>query len=211
MKTQEIERLRPTQMTHGLREVRERTRFYQSLSGHDLEMAIAEKPVPIVCGPGGEPFVIDHHHVAAALWHAGIKSVPVVLVRDLSTFSPAEFWLTLEDNRWTHPYDQQGLRVPFSDMPLHVWDSIDDEFRSLAASVRDAGGYEKTNVPLAEFRWADLFRHMLPAPANDAEYAELVKRAVELAKGRTALGLPGYLGPDPDEPAAGPNPEEARD
>ncbi len=39
------------------------------------------------------PFTIDHHHVAAALWHAGIKSVPVVLARDLSSYSHASFWL----------------------------------------------------------------------------------------------------------------------
>ncbi|CAB3676803.1 ParB/Srx family N-terminal domain-containing protein [Paraburkholderia rhynchosiae] len=202
MKTLDIERLRPTQVTRGLREIQEKTRSYQSLSGHDLEMAIAEKPVPIVLGPGGDSFAIDHHHVAAALWHADIKSAPVVLVRDLSTSSPAEFWLTLEDNRWTYPYDQRGQRVSFADMPPHLWDMIDDEFRSLAASVRDAGGYRKTNVPLAEFRWADLFRHMLPLPANDAEYNALVQRAVELAQSRTALGLPGYIGPDDEQGAA---------
>ncbi|WP_025600027.1 ParB/Srx family N-terminal domain-containing protein [Burkholderia sp. WSM2230] len=193
MKTLEIERLRPTQATHGMREVREKTRAYQSLSGHDLEMAIAEKPVPIVLGPGGESFATDHHHVAAALWHAGIKSVPVLLVRDLSACSQAEFWLALEDNSWTSPYDQHGQRVPFTDMPLHVWEMIDDDFRSLAAAVRDAGGYRKTNTPLAEFRWADLFRKLLPRPSNDAEYEALVGRAVELAKSKTAIGLPGYI------------------
>ena len=192
MKTMDIERLRPTQVTHGAREVRGKTRFYQSLSGHDLEMAIAEKPVPIVQGPNGDAFLIDHHHVAAALWHANIKSVPVVLVKDLSSCSAAEFWLTLEDNNWTHPYNQKGERVPFTDMPVHVWDMIDDEFRSLAASVRDAGGYEKSNVPLAEFRWADLFRRLLPLPSDDASYEALVERAVELAKSEQALGMPGY-------------------
>ncbi|MBW0446512.1 chromosome partitioning protein ParB [bacterium M00.F.Ca.ET.228.01.1.1] len=194
MKMLEIERLRPTQVTHGMREVREKTHAYQSLSGHDLEMAIAEKPIPVVLGPGGEAFATDHHHVAAALWHVDIKSVPFVLVRDLSTCSHAEFWLALENNCWTFPYDQHGQRVPFTDMPRHVWDMIDDEFRSLAAAVRDAGGYRKTNVPLAEFRWADLFRKMLPPASNDAEYKALVGRAMELAKSEAALGLPGYVG-----------------
>ncbi|MGN8109049.1 ParB-like protein [Paraburkholderia sp. 22098] len=196
MKSLDIDRLRPTQVTHGLREVEEKTRFYQSLSGHDLDMAIAEKPVPIVLGPQEEPYVIDHHHVAAALWQADIASVPVVLIRDLSTCSPAEFWLTLENNRWTFPYDQRGQRVSFADMPLHVWEMIDDEFRSLAASVRDAGGYQRTSVPLAEFRWADFFRHRLPLPADSSEYAALVQRAVELAKSQAALGLPGYVESD---------------
>lgn len=195
MKTLRIDQLRPTQVTHGLREVRQKTKVYRKLKGRALQMAIAEKPVPIVYGPDEAPYVIDHHHVAAALWHAEVKRVPVVLFKDLSNLSMAEFWLTLENNRWTYPYNAMGQRVTFLDMPQHVWDLEDDEFRSLSASVRDAGGYEKTSVPLEEFRWADFFRCHLPSPHSDAEFDSLTKKAVKLAKSRAALGLPGYLGP----------------
>ncbi len=194
MKTLQIEQLRPTQFTHGMREVRDKTKTYRALRGHDLEMAIAEKPIPFVIGPHEAPFAIDHHHVATALWHAGIKSVPVLLVSDLSSMSQAEFWLMLENKHWTHPYDQEGKRVPFADLPLHIWDAADDEFRSLAAAVRDAGGYRKSNVPLAEFRWADLFRRSFPRPGDDAQFASLLKQAMRLAKSTAALGLPGYIG-----------------
>ncbi|SAK91713.1 chromosome partitioning protein ParB [Caballeronia calidae] len=162
MKNIKIELLRPTQVTHGLREIRQKTEAYLKLRGHDLQMAIAEKPVPIVMGSGDVPYAIDHHHVATALWLAKVKSVPVVLVKDLSALSTADFWLTLENKRWTHPYNAHGQRVLFSDMSKHIWDLEDDEFRSLSASVRDAGGYEKTSVPLEEFRWADFFRQALP-------------------------------------------------
>jgi YD repeat-containing protein len=195
MKTLKIDQLRPTQVTHGMREIRDKTKAYRSLTGHDLEMAIAEKPVPVVLGPGGAPFVIDHHHVATALWRADVKRVPVVLVSDLSSLSTAGFWLTMENNRWTYPYDAHGRRVSFTDMREHVWELDDDEFRSLSASVRDAGGYEKTAVPLEEFRWSDFLRRHLPLPENDAEFDALVRQAVKLAKSKAALGLPGYLGP----------------
>jgi hypothetical protein len=195
MKMLNIDQLRPTQMTHGMREVRNKTEGYRALSAHKLEMAIAEKPIPIVYGVKGAAFAIDHHHVATALWRADITSVPVVLVSDLSSLSRAAFWLTLENNRWTYPYDAEGRRTSFSRMPRHIWDLIDDEFRSLAASVRDAGGYEKTSVPLQEFRWADFFRCNLPRPGGDDEFQTLVKKAVKLAQSKTALGLPGYLGP----------------
>lgn len=195
MKQLKIDQLRPTQVTHGMREIQDKTNAYRSLAGHDLEMAIAEKPVPVVLGPRGAPFVIDHHHVATALWRADVQRVPVVLVRDLSSLSKAEFWLTLENNHWTYPYDANGHRVAFSDMREHVWELIDDEFRSLSASVRDAGGYERTTVPLAEFRWADFFRCNLPAPNSDAEFKALIKEAVKLARNELALGLPGYTGP----------------
>jgi hypothetical protein len=195
MKKLEIAELRPTQVTHGEREIREKTEAYEALAGHQLQMAIAEKPVPIVLGPGGAPYAIDHHHVATSLWRANITTVPFVLIQDLSSLSQAEFWLKLENNRWTYPYDAQGRRVAFSDLKRHVWDLMDDEFRSLSAAVRDAGGYEKTSVPLEEFRWADFLRSHLPTPSTDAEYDALVKRALKLAKSKTASGLPGYLGP----------------
>jgi hypothetical protein len=117
MQTLRIDQLRPTQLTHGMREVREKAEAYKALTGHELEMAIAEKPIPVVYGPRGVPFATDHHHFATALWRADVKSVPVVLVRDLSSLRQSEFWLAMENNRWTYPYDAEGRRRPFSEMP----------------------------------------------------------------------------------------------
>ncbi|WP_233849666.1 ParB/Srx family N-terminal domain-containing protein [Paraburkholderia sp. HD33-4] len=197
MKTVAIKDIRPTQLTHGLREIVQKTQFYESLSGRDLKMAIAEKPVPLVLGPGGVPFAIDHHHVATALRRAGIKAVPVVLVADLSQLSYQDFWLSMDNNRWTYPYNATGQRKSFADMPEHVWELEDDVFRSLAASVRDAGGYEKTTVPLEEFRWADFFRTCLPNPETEDDFLSIQRRAVKLAKSKAAAGLPGFVGSVP--------------
>lgn len=194
MKKVSLSTLRPTQATHGRREVEEKTREYRSLSGHDLEMAIAEKAIPIVLGPGQIPFAIDHHHVAAALCQAGIHHAPCVLVRDLSSLSETQFWLTLENHRWVHPYDNKGRRIAFDSLPQHILDVANDEYRSLAAFVRDAGGYERTTVPLAEFRWADLFRATLAWPENDADFERLLKKALQVAGSALAVGLPGYTG-----------------
>lgn len=79
-------------------------------------------------------------------------------------------------------------------MHRHVWELEGDKFRIFSASVRDAGGYEKTSVPLEEFRWSDFFRAKLPKPCGDADYKDLVKKAVMLAKSEAAVGLPGFLG-----------------
>ncbi|WP_087633588.1 ParB/Srx family N-terminal domain-containing protein [Caballeronia telluris] len=64
-------------------------------------MAVAEKPVPLVLGPGGSSFAVDHHHVATALWRSGIKTIPWVLVADFSSMSNQKFWLEMENRRWT--------------------------------------------------------------------------------------------------------------
>ena len=192
--TLRIDRLRPTQMTHGERQIRQKIAAYRALSGHDLDMAIAEKPIAIVLGPRDEPFVIDHHHVACALSRIGVKEAPFVLVRDLSALSHADFWLTLENRAWTYPFDADGRRMPFRDMPAHICDAVDDDFRSLAAFVRDAGGYDKTDVPLADFRWAELFRAHFPRPRDDAQFDALLTRAFDLARSDAAAGLPGFIG-----------------
>lgn len=197
MKTVAIKDIRPTQLTHGLREIHRKAEVYKSLSAHDLEMAIAEKPVPIVLGPAGAPFAIDHHHVAAALRNVGVKTVPAVLVADFSELSYQDFWLSMDNRRWTYPYDAKGKRKSFLEMPTHVWELEDDAYRSLAASVRDAGGYEKTTVPLEEFRWADFFRTYLPSPQSEKDFADSLQRALKLAKSKAAAGLPGFLGKAP--------------
>ncbi|MFM0034623.1 ParB/Srx family N-terminal domain-containing protein [Paraburkholderia strydomiana] len=194
MKQIALERLRPSQMTHGMREVAKKSEQYRSLSEHDRQMAIAEKPVPIVLGPNAVPYLTDHHHIVAALHALRIAAVPVVLLEDLSSLTPEKFWLTMEDRRWTYPYDEQGCRRPFSDMPRHVWELPNDEYRSLAAFARDAGAFEKTDTPLAEFRWADLLRSLLPAPTNADEFDDALRKAIQLARSDLATGLPGFLG-----------------
>ncbi|MFM0377819.1 ParB/Srx family N-terminal domain-containing protein [Paraburkholderia strydomiana] len=194
MKNVAIKELRPTQMTHGEREVAKKADDYRHLSGHDLEMAIAEKPVPIVLGPAGRPYIIDHHHVAAALRLVGVSDVPVVLVEDLSSLETEEFWFTMENRRWAYPYDVRGQRRPFAEMPRHVWQLADDVCRSLAAFAREAGAYGRTSTPLEDFRWADFFRSMLPLPTGDEEFQKVLKQAIALAKTDAAVGLPGYIG-----------------
>ncbi|WP_180723320.1 ParB/Srx family N-terminal domain-containing protein [Paraburkholderia largidicola] len=68
-------------------------------------MATTEKPVPVVPGPSGASFALDHHHVATALWRAGIETMPAVLVANVSRLSYQDFWLSMDDHRWTYPHD----------------------------------------------------------------------------------------------------------
>ncbi|CAD6558433.1 ParB-like protein [Paraburkholderia sabiae] len=194
MQMLEIDALRSTQGTHGRREVLKKADAYRALDADALRDAIAQKPVPVVQGYGGEYFAIDHHHVAAALHLVGVKTVPIVIVDDLSALSEGDFWLSMENRHWVSPFDARGERIAFQQMPKHVWESEEDDFRDLAADARDAGGYAKTDVPLADFRWADFFRRYLPAPFSEPEYGARIAQAVALAQADLAVGLPGYLG-----------------
>ena len=189
-----LDALRPTQGTHGRRQVSNKADAYRRMNADELQKAIADKPVPVVYGFGGEYFAIDHHHVSAALHLIGITEVPIVIAADLSALSEADFWLSLEDRHWVYPFDARGNRIAFRQMPRHIWESEQDDYRDLAASARDAGGYAKTDVPLADFRWAAFFRRYLSEPVSDAGYDARVAQAAALARTELAIGLPGYLG-----------------
>jgi hypothetical protein len=69
---------------------------------------------------------------------------------------------------------------------------VDDVYRSLAAFVRNAGGYDKTAEPFAEFRWADFFRRMIAIEDVTANFNTAVETAIPLAHSQLAASLPGY-------------------
>jgi hypothetical protein len=55
----------------------------------------------------------------------------------------------LESCNWTHPFDDEGRRCPYDEMPATVNDLIDDPFRSLAGELKRAGGYAKNRAPFS--------------------------------------------------------------
>ena len=96
---------------------------------------------PVILGPDAHHYIIDRHHLTLALHDEGIGEVPVSIVADMRKSDFGEFWTTLESRGWTHPFDDEGRRRPYGDMPTAVDDLIDDPFRSLAGAVKRTGGY----------------------------------------------------------------------
>ena len=117
-----------------------------------------------------------------------------MLVADLSSLDRALFWVTLENRRWTWPYDANVRRIAFGAMPKQYMNWKMTLIAASLALVREAGGDEKTTVPLEEFRWADLFRALIAAPATDDEFDASVRRGMDIARSELAIGLPGFLG-----------------
>jgi hypothetical protein len=189
----EIVDLRPTQMTVGMREVYRKRQEWRDLSrGEDAEF-LGGHMLPAVRGPKGRFWIVDHHHLALALHKEGVRRVLVSLLADLRDIGRDEF-LTFMDNRnWLHPFDRAGERRPVKELPKHIWDIVDDPFRSLAGSVRQAGGFAKEATPYAEFLWADFLRRRLKAPETDDEFDDAAEKALKLARSRQARHLPGWV------------------
>jgi hypothetical protein len=192
-----IDDLRPTQITVGMIEVEEKRYHIEKMmrdSPHRLAHFIADHAIPVVAGYSGHYFLVDHHHLGRALWEAGVNTGPFEVIDDLSALEKDAFWREMERLHWVHPYDEAGRKRDFSEIPHHLRSLRDDPYRSLAAHVRNAGGYEKTPAPFAEFVWADYFRKRIEAAKLEKDRFETaVAHGIALARHAAAAHLPGYI------------------
>ena len=70
--------LRPTQMTVGMREVKEkRQRWREHKSKKKQAELLGKHMIPVVLGPDKRHYVVDHHHLARALHDEGVKDILV--------------------------------------------------------------------------------------------------------------------------------------
>lgn len=186
--------LRPTQATVGMRAVvHKHAKVTRRLDKRRrLERFLDERPIPSILGPGGQLFIIDHHHLSLALWLAEIESALVTVLDDLSALPLAGFWRHMELNGRLYPFDEAGARLAPSKLPRTLIQLRPDLYRDLAWSVRERGGFEKSCTPFAEFRWAEFFRRRIAAEAVATDYAWAVDRAMALARTRSAASLPGF-------------------
>ena len=127
--------LRPTQMTVGIREVKEKRKCWRDESKEKGAEFLGKHMIPVVLGPKDRHYVIDHHHLARALHEEGVEEVLVTVVKNLRTLEPDLFWFVLDNHSWMHSYDDEGRLRPYKDLPKTVAELIDYLFRSLARTA----------------------------------------------------------------------------
>lgn len=190
-----IDDLRPTQITVGMREVEaKRVQWREHNSGTKADFLGAHL-IPVVRGPRGRPYLVDHHHLVRALHDEGVKEIAISVTADLSKLDPATFWVYLDNRAWMHPYDAEGVRQDYKKLPKHIEGLIDDPYRSLAGELRWAGGFAKDTTPFAEFLWADFLRRQIKRKMAAGDPVGALDEAVRLAKSGEADYLPGWCGP----------------
>jgi hypothetical protein len=191
--------LRPTQITVGMREVLVKRKRWREAGAKKGERFLGRHIIPVVLGPKQRHYVIDHHHLARALHDEGVNDLAVTVIVDLNALDRDAFWIVMDNFRWVHPFDADGRRRPYSDIPRKVSDMVDDPFRSLAGELRRAGGYAKDTTPFSEFLWADFLRRRMKQKTVERDFDRAMERALQLAKSAEAGYLPGWCGPTPDE------------
>jgi hypothetical protein len=151
--------------------------------------------IPVVLGPKAQHYIIDHHHLALALHKEGLEHVLVSVVANLSALAIDAFWIVLDHHAWAHPYDANGRRCAFEDIPKSITGLADDPFRSLAGELRRAGGFAKDVTPFSEFLWADFLRRRIKGAQIEKDCTAALDGALIPAKSQEARYLPGWCGP----------------
>ena len=82
--------LRPTQMTVGMREVREKRQRWKEVK-RKAEF-LGSHLIPVIHGYRDRYYVIDHHHMALALEQEKVEQVAVTVVADLRKLDEQSFW-----------------------------------------------------------------------------------------------------------------------
>jgi hypothetical protein len=194
-----IEDLRPTQITVGMREVMAKRKRWRETGERKSREFLGKHMIPVILGPKHRHYVVDHHHLARALHDEGVKHVAVTVVSNLSKLDRDAFWTVMDNRNWMHPFDADGRRRHYDDIPKSVTDLIDDPFRSLAGELRRAGGFAKDTTPFSEFLWADFLRRRMKRKLVEANFDRAIESALQLAKSPDADYLPGWCGPAPEE------------
>ena len=116
--------LRPTQITVGMREVKAKRSHWRSEGTKGAGKFLGKHMIPAIRGPKGRYYVIDHHHLARALHDEGVKDVAITVIANLSKLDRDSFWFVMDNRDWTHPFDSDGRRRPYSDLPKSVDSSL---------------------------------------------------------------------------------------
>ena len=193
-----IVELRPTQITVGMREVLAKQKSWQQQDKNKKAEFLGRHMIPVIRGPKGRMYVIDHHHLSLALHNEGVKNVHVTSVADLRNLADDEFWTYIDNRSWVHPYDASGRRRDFDEIPKKISGLKDDPFRSVAGELRRMGGFAKDTTPFSEFLWADFMRRRISRSVAKDDFEKALKQAMKLAKSEEASYLPGWCGPHVD-------------
>ncbi|TPW77033.1 ParB-like protein [Schumannella sp. 10F1B-5-1] len=118
----------------------------------------------VVIGPGGVPYLTDGHHTltsfAETLGGGLDVHVRLRVLGNLSGLSEADFWQTMQTNKWVWLSDVNGDPIQPVDLPSSVGlaNFDDDPYRSILYFGRDIGYVANGEIPFQEFYWGEWLR-----------------------------------------------------
>jgi hypothetical protein len=188
----QIADIRPTQLTLGLAEVARRAAKISKMSADERDAYLQRKAIPYVVGPDQQLYIVDHHHLARALWSIDIREVVLgEKIADWSSMEIKPFWRKMESKGYCWPIDADGNRRPYAAIPQHISELTDNVWRSLARRVRGEA-FLDLDTPFQEFMWGDYFRTFMSRRLIELQFDLAAELATKLAHLDEAQDLPGY-------------------
>src|SRR5262249_4595336 len=126
--TCDLKSLRPLQGAVGMGEVRQKADKIKKKHKKEA-IKLAEDPIKVVRGPGGQLFVTDHHHGARAWLSAGYASGVCSIEPEPSSDDPEKFWPRLVDLKKVHLKDKDGIVIAPDALPRSLEQLPDDPYR----------------------------------------------------------------------------------
>lgn len=188
----DIEELYPTQPDLGMREVSYKVSLIKKMTEKEIDKYLIKKVSPVVIGPKGRVYIVDHHHHAYSLLKSGYGLIYVVVLKNWSNLSEEEFWKKMIKEKLVL-LEQGGESIGVNNLPNKITKMGNEEYRSLAWSVRELNGFNKVDhIPYFEFAWGNFYRKYVSLDLINDHYSLAVKVALEISKSKLAKKLPGY-------------------
>ncbi len=159
-----IDELIPLQANVGFLEVERKNKKILNSNRREEKEYFEKQVVPVVRGPDGKLYIVDHHHFTRAAYDAGRTHVYYKVIQDYNFPEPLtmpQFAKQLINDKRVYLKDV-GRPIKFGQLPKHIREVTDDIYRSLAGFSREEDAFKKINVPFVEFSWADFFRALIP-------------------------------------------------
>jgi len=190
--------LKPTQVAVGYREVNIKRQQWRDIMKSKGDKFLGQHSVPVVVGPKNKFYLIDHHHLCRALIEENVKEILIQKIQNLSFLNKQEFWHYMELKRWVYPYNENGVRVDYKDLPKDITKMMDDPYRALAGEARRQGAYAKEPTPFIEYAWANFLRTRIDIKSLKKDFNKSIELATKICQSKEARYLPGWCGLDPE-------------
>jgi hypothetical protein len=191
--------LKPMQIPAGMLEVQDKAKDLRGMKTKESDAWLKERSVPIIEDYKGRKRPVDHHHEARAAWEADLDDAYTHRFFDdemhdrIKALPRDQFYAVTRAMGLFYDRDQFGVGPHDPNhLPEDVRGLADDPFRSVAWQVRKRGGYDKSPLPFAEFKWAQYFRENVKTYPTKADFETAVLEAMKIVHAPAAKGLPGW-------------------
>jgi hypothetical protein len=202
------EKLQITQFHYGVPGVISKIKTLEAFNLDELNQYLSKKPIPYVLGPDGRKWIIDRHHFSLSLVQlrkqflrngldlnsilVNYQRVHLKGVKNSSLLTMDEFEEELFRRKLLYPF-KDGIRQPIAKLPKHITGLVPSYYRGLAWLVRKSNAYNKTDIPFAEFYWADYMKEALNFKKEKFSDGK-IKKAIKLAltDNSETRELPGF-------------------